>query len=103
MAQGGWIGGNEMSDHIPDDSKMDTPETDELINANLDKLGLLRLAMFCQRLERERNEAQECLRQAMSPRGSVSVKTRMRWLKAAGLTNIGNNENLPIVNREEEQ
>jgi len=35
----------------------DTPETDELINANLDKLGLMRLAMFCQRLERERDEA----------------------------------------------
>jgi len=46
-----------MSDHIPDASKMDTPETDELINENLDKLGLIRLAMFCQRLERERDQA----------------------------------------------
>jgi hypothetical protein len=52
---------------------------------------------------KERDEARECLRQAMSPRGSVSVKTRMRWLKAAGLNNSGNNENAPIVNREEEQ
>jgi hypothetical protein len=98
-----------MNDHIPDGSKMDTPETDELINANLDKLGLMRLAMFCQRLERgrnqaikERDKARECLREAICYRDStMSGYDLEEWREAAGLTNSANNKNAPIINWED--
>jgi hypothetical protein len=92
-----------MNDHIPDGRKMDTPETDELINANLDKLGLMRLAMFCQRLERERNQAIKERDEAREHLGTAAymyasymeehlggvtpgeAKMIDRWRKAAGL------------------
>jgi DNA-binding MarR family transcriptional regulator len=69
------------------------------------------------KLERELNEARECLREIVSQLTLVDARASgetwqlatcdgdevHRWRKAARLTNIETDENAPIVNRESEQ
>ena len=60
---------------------------DALKDVESNKAGWDRASLVALRLERERNEARECLREAYTGAGSLVTpdKTLARWRKAAGL------------------